>query len=57
MNSWPNGTIRLEIQIWSVRLNESNGSITEATQTVLLTNLTLILGFQSISIVVPSIWE
>lgn len=55
MNWWPNDTVRLEVQMWSVTLNTSNGGITENTYTVLQTNLIPILGFQSVSITIPSI--
>ncbi|CAF4799370.1 unnamed protein product, partial [Rotaria sp. Silwood2] len=55
MNNWPNNRMRLEIQMCSVTLNESNGGITENSHIVLQTNLIPILGFQSTSIIIPSI--
>ncbi|CAF3735693.1 unnamed protein product [Rotaria sp. Silwood1] len=55
MNNWPNNRMRFEIEMWSVTLNESNGGITENSHIVLQTNLMPTLGFQSTSILIPSI--
>ncbi|CAF3872200.1 unnamed protein product [Rotaria sordida] len=55
MNNWPNNTIRFEIQMCIVTLNESNGGITEGNSIVLQTNLTPTLGFQSTSVIISSI--
>ncbi|CAF2640099.1 unnamed protein product [Rotaria sp. Silwood2] len=54
-NNWRNDTIRLEIQICSIALNESNGGIIKNTCIVLQTNLIPQLGFQSTSVTIPSI--
>ncbi|CAF3735702.1 unnamed protein product [Rotaria sp. Silwood1] len=55
IDQWVNNTIKFEVQLWSVTLNETNGSIKQNTHIVLQSNLIPRAGFQTTSITIPSI--
>ena len=53
-DNWPNSTIRLEIQMWTVIMNVSNNGITLSAYTIAQSNITPSNGYQSLMITVPS---
>jgi hypothetical protein len=53
MSNWPNNTTRLEVQMITVTLNNSNGGLVENATTVLKTNIIPILDYQTTSIIIP----
>ncbi len=55
MNNWLNDTIKLEVQLVNVALNNSNNGIMENSRTVLQSNIEPILGNQAITITIPMI--
>ena len=54
MDIWPNNTVRLEVQMWTVSLNDSNGGIIENGNTVLQTNIVPVIGYQWATVTIPS---
>ncbi|CAF1378140.1 unnamed protein product [Adineta ricciae] len=55
MKTWPNETIQLQVQMWSVILNETNGGIILNTHTVLQSNIAPTAGLQSTSVTIASL--
>lgn len=55
INSWPNDTIKIDIQMCSVTLNETNGGIIQNSCINLRTNLIPTLGLQYATVTIPSI--
>ena len=51
-DNWPNNTVRLEVQMWTVTLNASNNGITLSSYTILQSNVTPSNSYQSLSITV-----
>jgi hypothetical protein len=54
LDIWPNSTVRLEVQMWTVSLNDSNGGIIENGNAVLQTNIVPVIGYQRTTVTIPS---
>ena len=55
LNNWPNHTMRLQLQMCSVQLNQTNGGITQDICVTLDSNLIPVLGLQYTTATIPSV--
>ena len=55
INNWLNNSVRLEVHMYRVILNGSNGGIVQSGSVILRTNITWTIGYQLTAVTVPSL--